>query len=181
MSQAARHNESKPALSEILHWPQALAEWAAHAQAGRAKYPDAEPGVPNWTLGGKPDDEYLDAAMRHLVAMKRGENYDPELGTTHAAAVIWNVSTLVQCNRNGRPTSDPGPDDQLSTDPVAETLPGTAVEYERKLGTLRVATPEPGSNTILFASGGKIVLTSEQTERAAEEGMLIYHLMDEDE
>lgn len=87
-------------MSQVLHFH---LEWlAAHMQAGREKYPDVEPGVPNWTLGNRPDQEYLDAAQRHLAKLVRGEEYDPELGTHHAAAVVWNMLALLTLNREGR-------------------------------------------------------------------------------
>lgn len=105
MAEAARHNAGKPELSQVFHFH---LEWlAAHCAAGRLKYPDASPGVPNWTLGGKPDQEYLDAATRHLALLMRGEEYDPELGTHHAAAVVWNMLALLTLNRAGWPYQSP--------------------------------------------------------------------------
>ena len=105
MTEASRDNADKPGLSDVLLWPQALSEWVRHAERGRIKYPDTPDGQPNWTLGGKPDSEYLDAAMRHMAAMKCGIEYDAESGTTHAAAVLWNIATLIECNYVGRPLS----------------------------------------------------------------------------
>ncbi len=93
---ALRDNSGKPELSQVLHFD---LEWLAdHMAAGRAKYPDSD-GVPNWKKGGKPDQEYLDSASRHLAALVNGEEYDPELGTHHAAAVAWNMLALLTCNR----------------------------------------------------------------------------------
>jgi hypothetical protein len=161
---ANRDNAGKPALSEVLYWPQALAEWAAHAQAGRAKYPDAEPGVPNWTLGGKPDDEYLNAAMRHLSQMRKGEDYDAELGTTHAAAVIWNIATLVQCNYEDRPTAH--------FPPAPETpAPGYSVTYEGRLGIIH---PTTDGCVITFDDGGRLDISLPDAERAESMGVLVY-------
>lgn len=123
MSQASRHNGGKPALSEVLLWPQALTEWVTHAERGRIKYPDTPDGEPNWTLGGKPDSEYLDAAMRHLTAMKCGVEYDAESGTTHAAAVLWNVATLIECNYVGRhPGVEPAPEPAPEPEPEPEAV-----------------------------------------------------------
>lgn len=98
---AERDNEGKPELSQIFHFEKGMEELAAHCSAGRAKYPDVD-GVPNWTLGGKPDQEYLDAATRHLGALVRGETHDPELGTHHAAAVAWNMLALLTLNYEER-------------------------------------------------------------------------------
>lgn len=109
---SARHNTGKPTISDVLLWPKAIIAWTAHATMGRIKYPDVNPGVPNWTLGGKPDDEFINAAMRHLVALKNGETYDPELGTMHAAAVLWNMATMIQCNYDTAPAISPLFDEQ---------------------------------------------------------------------
>ena len=107
MSTAKRETKGKANLAQLLLFLPALQELAAHCDAGRAKYTDAAPGVPNWTLGGKPDEEYLNAALRHLGAIINGEEYDAELGTTHTAAVIWNMAALVTCNYPDRaPTRD---------------------------------------------------------------------------
>lgn len=100
---AARDNAAKPPLATELLWFDL--DWiAAHAARGRVKYPDVD-GKPNWTLGGKPDAEYLDAAMRHLTAMVRGQEYDRESGTHHAAAVVMNMLMMLTCNYAGRPRS----------------------------------------------------------------------------
>jgi hypothetical protein len=111
---AARHNANKPRLSQVLWFGPALAALAAHAEAGRKKYPDVESPtgpVPNWTLGGKPDQEYLDAALRHLEQLTLGYIYDDETGTMHAAAVLWNMAALITCNYPGLPKVDPTPEE----------------------------------------------------------------------
>lgn len=92
---AARHNAGKPELAQLHHFR--LETLAAHVSAGRAKYPDID-GVPNWTFGGKPDSEYLDAADRHIGRIVRGEIYDDETGTMHAAAVAWNMLAMITNN-----------------------------------------------------------------------------------
>lgn len=93
---ASRHNSGKPQLSQ-LHWfrLEALAE---HCSRGREKYPDVD-GFPNWMLGGKPDEEYLDAIARHLAELVRGNTHDEELGTLHAAAIAWNALALITLNQ----------------------------------------------------------------------------------
>ncbi len=101
MTNALRDNYGKSELSQLLHFLPALQELADHCSAGRLKYPDTD-GVPNWLLGGKPESEYLDAAMRHLAAIVQGDVFDGELGTTHAAAVIWNLCVYVTCNTGYR-------------------------------------------------------------------------------
>ena len=91
----------KPELSEVLWFDVGLALLADHCAEGRKKYPDTPLGKPNWTLGGKDDEEYTNAAARHLVKFVRGEEYDPESDTHHLAAVAWNVLALLTCNRRG--------------------------------------------------------------------------------
>ena len=98
---ALRDNAGKPELDQLFHFMPALLEWTAHISAGRDKYPDTD-GRPNWLACGKPDREYLNAALRHLGAIINGEEYDAELGTTHAAAVLWNLCAYVTCNKAGR-------------------------------------------------------------------------------
>lgn len=101
---AARANTGKPELSQLLHFR--LEAVAAHTSAGRAKYPDVD-GVPNWKLGGKPDQEYLDAAVRHLTSCVQGEVYDSETRTFHAAAVAWNMLAMLTLNYADLPCVQP--------------------------------------------------------------------------
>ena len=74
---AARHNEGKPELSQLLHFKEGLEALAEHCTVGRSKYPDVD-GVPNWILGGKPDQEYLDAAVRRCSSVEYAHPYDGE-------------------------------------------------------------------------------------------------------
>ena len=124
MSEALRDNTGKPKLSE-LHWfGPGLVHLALHCERGRLKYPDVklyggqgskefdagpyhelalvEQGelvlVPNWTLGGKPDAEYLDAIERHAGCHVRGELYSPDMGTLHLIAIAWNALACVANN-----------------------------------------------------------------------------------
>jgi len=103
--EAARANSGKPELAQLLLFAPALEALAAHCTAGRAKYADRPDGQPNWTLGGKPDSEYTDAAMRHLAAFVGGARYDRETGTQHLAAVLWNIATLITMNHDDLPTT----------------------------------------------------------------------------
>ena len=94
---AKRDNRGKPELSQLMHFD---LEWLArHCEAGRYKYPDSEPGVPNWTLGGKPDQEYIDSMLRHIQSFVQGSEFDEETGTHHLAAVAWNALALLTNNR----------------------------------------------------------------------------------
>ena len=66
-----------------------LRRWAEHLTRGRLKYPDVEPGVPNWTLANG-IEEYLrakESAARHFEAWLVGERDED-----HAAGVFFNIS-----------------------------------------------------------------------------------------
>ena len=80
-------------------------DWlAVHMTAGRDKYPDdPDTGRPNWMKGGKPDAEYIGSMRRHLAELTRGDFYDDESETAHAAAIAWNALALLTLNHKGRP------------------------------------------------------------------------------
>lgn len=66
-----------------------LRRWATHLTAGRAKYPDPEPGVPNWTLA-EGVAEFLrakESAARHFEQWLAGDRDED-----HAAAVFFNIN-----------------------------------------------------------------------------------------
>lgn len=114
---ANRDNAGKPELSQLHYFR--LEALAVHVSAGRAKYPDRN-GVPNWTLGGKSDAEYLDAIDRHLGKIVRGQVYDvgdinpvtgvfePGLETMHLAAIAWNALACLTNNYKQHPVKMPG-------------------------------------------------------------------------
>ena len=77
---------------------------AAHLTKGREKYPDPEPGVPNWTLA-EGREEALRAkqsAARHFEAWLNGETDED-----HAAAVPFNIN-LFEYIRERDPSISPG-------------------------------------------------------------------------
>lgn len=98
---AARMNEGKPELSYLLHFPTAIEGFARVKMLGAAKY---ERG--NWKKGGKPDNEYLDACLRHLTAFVSGEMFAPDSGCAHLAHAAWNLFALMELNYPGV-THDP--------------------------------------------------------------------------
>lgn len=63
--------------------------WADHCTKGRLKYPDPEPGVPNWTLaqGEAELARFRESALRHFEAWLRGERDED-----HAAGVFFNIN-----------------------------------------------------------------------------------------
>lgn len=66
-----------------------LRRWASHLTKGRVKYPDPQPGVPNWTLA-EGHEEYLRArasAARHFEQWLAGDQDED-----HAAAVYFNIN-----------------------------------------------------------------------------------------
>ena len=101
---ALRDNEGKAKLSQLLGFKRAMVELARHTTQGRIKYPDTPDGKPNWSLGGKPDEEYLDAALRHITEVVCGNEVDPESGTEHISAAIWNLMALQTLNRPNKKT-----------------------------------------------------------------------------
>ena len=66
-----------------------LRRWAEHLTKGRLKYPDPEPGVPNWTLA-EGQAEYVrfrESAFRHFIAWLNDERDED-----HAAGVFFNIN-----------------------------------------------------------------------------------------
>ncbi len=65
--------------------------WATLLTKGRKKYPDVEPGVPNWTLA-EGMEEYLHAKeswTRHTEAYADGQTDED-----HAAAIFFNINLM---------------------------------------------------------------------------------------
>lgn len=94
---ADRKNEGKPELSYLLDFPAALQEFAAVCTYGARKY-----SRDNWKKGGKPDQEYFDAALRHMLAARSGEIEDPESGAMHLAHAMWNLMACMELNYNNK-------------------------------------------------------------------------------
>lgn len=94
---ADRHDQGKPPLVELLRFAPALADVARVMQYGRSKYPDVEPGIPNWTLGA-PTEQYLSAALRHITAAYTEGPLDAESGQPHLAHVVWNLLAELTIN-----------------------------------------------------------------------------------
>lgn len=80
--------EGKVDFTNLLHGPM-FRRAAVHMTKGREKYPDPEPGVPNWTLA-EGQEEYQRArqsALRHLIQW-----LDGDVDEDHAAAVYFNIN-----------------------------------------------------------------------------------------
>lgn len=89
-------NEGKPELGYLLEFPTAVEAFARVKMLGAAKY---ERG--NWKKGGKPDNEYIDACFRHLMAFVNGEMFAQDSGCPHLAHAIWNLFALMELNYKG--------------------------------------------------------------------------------
>lgn len=66
-----------------------LKRWAEHLTKGKDKYPDVEPGTPNWTLASGPHEmqRFRESAFRHFMQW-----YLHDCDEDHAAAVIFNIN-----------------------------------------------------------------------------------------
>lgn len=90
---AARMNTGKPELDFILDFPIALEAFCRVKELGAAKYERD-----NWKQGGKPDSEYLAAALRHMVAHRSGELFAGDSGCLHLAHAMWNMAAAIELN-----------------------------------------------------------------------------------
>lgn len=193
MPEASRDNAGKPKLSE-LHWfGEALVMLADHCERGRTKYPDVkvypsgtpvttdfpaqdeanytymggtERYVPNWTLGGKPDAEYLDAIERHLGKHVRGELYAEDMGTLHLIAIAWNALACVANNYSDR-TSRPPTEGPLAAD------------ERQRLERTHLAQQEFGATVARFKVGDKVFAHDESYHPEPREGVVTNRLGDQ--
>ena len=92
---ATRMNQGKPLFSFILDFPKALLAFCRVKEVGAIKYERND-----WKEGGKPDEEYLDAALRHMVEFKNGEQFASDTGCHHLAHAAWNLFALLELNVN---------------------------------------------------------------------------------
>ena len=99
---AARHNEGKPKMSYVFHYPHALEALAKVMEQGAIKYEDM-----NWKKGNKPDGEYLDACGRHILKHVNEGVHDDDIGVIHLAQAVWNLMTLIELNMQDVPTLNP--------------------------------------------------------------------------
>lgn len=91
--EAKRYNSDKPQLAYVFEFPAVIEALARIMEFGAIKYDDG-----NWKLGNKPDKEYWDSFTRHLMALKKGEVYDPDSGCSHLGQMIWNLCAMFQLN-----------------------------------------------------------------------------------
>lgn len=86
-------NEGKPELDYLLDFPSAIEAFCRVKMHGAAKYDRG-----NWKKGGKPDNEYIAACLRHLVKFKKGQRFASDSGCSHLAHAAWNLFALLELN-----------------------------------------------------------------------------------
>lgn len=83
--------EGKADFTNLFLWFEPMGtRYATHMTAGRQKYPDPEPGVPNWTLAPitpELEQRFRRSASRHFKQWLRGDTDED-----HAAAVMFNIN-----------------------------------------------------------------------------------------
>lgn len=84
--QALRYNKGKPQYSLIAL--DCLEECARVLEFGAKKY-----ARDNWRKG-MPQNEIIDSLLRHLSALQRGEEIDPESGLPHIGHIQCNAMFL---------------------------------------------------------------------------------------
>lgn len=107
MTEAKRYNVDKPELSYILTLPKALEGFARVCEYGGKKYDRGN------YLKGAPLSQYMDCALRHLVAWNNGEDQDPESQCDHLAHFVWNALCLYEMAQ-----SQPERDDRINQETV---------------------------------------------------------------
>ena len=92
--------------------PSALSIWVSQIfKMSAVKY-----GPFNWRDKKVKKSIYLDAIERHLIALKEGQDFDPESGRPHEAHIAANCAILLDAKAVGNLTNDmvwksgPGPD-----------------------------------------------------------------------
>lgn len=86
-----KHDQDKPHMNLLLQEvPNALVEVSKALRMGELKY-----GRENWKKVENPEDRYLAALLRHLVAIQMGEKQDKESGLSHLAHVAVNAMFLL--------------------------------------------------------------------------------------
>ena len=88
-----RFNKGKPRWS-LVHY-KSIEPLVRVLEFGAKKY-----GIDNWKKGLK-EDEILDSAFRHIIAMMDGEYKDAESGLSHAGHVIANMMFYQYYKDNG--------------------------------------------------------------------------------
>ena len=84
VSVGTKHDQEKPRWS-LLPWEQ-LEEVVKVLTFGAQKYE-----AYNWQKVKQGKDRYMNAALRHIAALGKGEHVDPETGLSHYAHAICSL------------------------------------------------------------------------------------------
>lgn len=130
--------EGKTDFTSLLFGPM-LKRWAAHLTKGRIKYPDPEPGVPNWTLAeGRAEwVRARESLMRHFFQYLDGDQDED-----HAAAIFFNINLMeYTLDRAGRVGNWKLVGDKRDG-PRVTYPPGTIIEYPATSGHCKWAVSQ---------------------------------------
>lgn len=122
-----RFNEGKIDYTQLS--PIAMALESLVFMYGEGKY-----GRNNWKNFKKDEEtvviEMLQSATRHLLAIQRGEFFDPESKMPHAAHVVWNMNRIIDLHYLGLNHGKDGKD--LYHQPLKTELPPVPTEKNFK-------------------------------------------------
>lgn len=84
--------DGKADLTNLIRFFPLGERYALHMTKGRKKYPDPEPGIPNWTLASGREElgRFKRSATRHFFQWLNGETDED-----HAAAVVFNINAHI--------------------------------------------------------------------------------------
>lgn len=85
-----------PADIPLEQFPHAIEVLAIVAKYGHDKYELDDNDWSNWKKVNNAIFRYKQAKMRHYLAMKKGEEIDPESGLPHLYHYTWNVMALTE-------------------------------------------------------------------------------------
>lgn len=97
---ADRFNASKPQLSYLLDFPDAIEGLVKVCEFGASKYTRD-----NWKKG-LPYKGVIDSLLRHLTKFQNGEELDSDSGFPHIDHVVWNALALAEYTRTHKELDD---------------------------------------------------------------------------
>lgn len=131
MTKGLKYDTGKATFWRALRrFPKALAGAARAADYGFEKY-CRNTGLPddNWKSVPEAEKRYLDALMRHWLAMQEGETHDAESGLSHWDHFAWNALALSQMGHEASAEVAPG------------VIEAVQAKTEEDLGDLSVFAP----------------------------------------
>lgn len=99
-AQARKSSKGKIGCFYLVPWD-SIEELASVYEYGAKKYaPNSWRQVPKDPVtGAEPHERYFDAMMRHIGAIMRGEEIDPESGLRHVAHALWGMVAYAELTR----------------------------------------------------------------------------------